>query len=88
MAVPMCVSISIAFSTDLASMSVLVTRFSTANMMPSFVFTPMAVEPSWIALIAYSTYRRKHGPPGEERERERISSGGGGGAGSNRRQII
>jgi hypothetical protein len=57
-------------------------------MMPSFVFTPMAVEPSWIALIAYSTYIGESMGHQREREgeRERISSGGGGGAGSSSRR--
>jgi hypothetical protein len=48
----------------------------------------MAVEPSWIALIAYSTYIGESMGHQREREgeRERISSGGGGGAGSSSRR--
>ena len=39
-------------------------RFSTANTEPDLVCSPMAVEPSLIASMAYSTWKRR--PSGEK----------------------
>ena len=55
MAQPTCSSISITFSMLLGSSSGEVSRFSTASTTPSVVAMPMAVDPSLIASIAYST---------------------------------
>ena len=52
----MWVSISTIFSMEVGSMSGLEILFSTARMTPSEVWMPMAVEPSLIASMAYSTW--------------------------------
>jgi hypothetical protein len=52
---PMCVSISMILSMLEGSISGLVIRFSTAITMPSSVRIAMAVDPSLIASMAYST---------------------------------
>ena len=52
---PMCLSTSTIFSIVVGSISGEVIRFSTAKTTPSDVQIPMAVEPSLIASIAYST---------------------------------
>jgi hypothetical protein len=51
----MCESISTIFSMEVGSIKGLVILFSTARITPSAVWIPMAVEPSLIASIAYST---------------------------------
>mmetsp|Transcript_17044 Transcript_17044/g.50876 ORF Transcript_17044/g.50876 Transcript_17044/m.50876 type:complete len:276 (-) Transcript_17044:174-1001(-) len=59
MAQPMCSSISATFSLLFGTSKGDVMRFSTASTTPSDVFTPMAVEPSLIASIAYSTWNSR-----------------------------
>ena len=51
----MCLSTSTIFSMVVGSISGEVMRFSTASTTPSEVWMPIAVEPSLIASIAYST---------------------------------
>merc|ERR1719264_1123102 len=59
-----CRSTSTIFSMVVGSIREEVMRFSTASTTPSEVTTPMAVEPSLIASIAYSTWKRR--PSGEK----------------------
>mmetsp|Transcript_8173 Transcript_8173/g.24020 ORF Transcript_8173/g.24020 Transcript_8173/m.24020 type:complete len:248 (-) Transcript_8173:8-751(-) len=61
---PMCSSISSIFSMLEGSISCEVRRFSTASTTPSFVEMPMAVEPSLMASMAYSTWKSR--PSGEK----------------------
>ena len=56
-AAPIWKSTSMIFSTDEGSSRVDVKRFSTARMMPALVWIPTAVEPSFTASIAYSTWK-------------------------------
>merc|ERR1719264_677185 len=59
-----CLSTSTIFSMVVGSMREEVTRFSTASTTPSAVTTPIAVEPSLMASMAYSTWKRR--PSGEK----------------------
>ena len=56
-ATPMCVSISMIFSTELGSSKIDVKRFSTAKTTPCWHCMPIAVEPNLTASIAYSTWK-------------------------------
>ena len=56
---PMCASISMILSMLLGSISGLVMRFSTAMTMPCAVLMAIAVDPSLIASIAYSTWNSR-----------------------------
>jgi hypothetical protein len=64
MAAAMCLSTSMIFTTLLGSSSGDVSRFSTAKITPSLVWMPTAVEPSLMASMAYSTWKRR--PSGEK----------------------
>lgn len=66
MAAPTWLSISMIFSTDEGSSKVDVSRFSIANTTPSLDRIPTAVEPSFTASIAYSTWNNlpDHGERG------------------------
>ena len=54
----MCLSTSTIFSIVVGSIKGEVIRFSTANTTPSAVWMPMAVEPSLMASMAYSTLKK------------------------------